>query len=94
MSADFQRGLLRAIAICELYADESIRMASDTVACDPILNPKARARIRNRAELEIAQKVSEELELDGFEYASKHVNYRLPKQAASDQTYAATGWVS
>lgn len=71
-SSEFQRGMLRAIAIAEMYADENIRMASDTVACDPILNPKARARIRNQAALDAAMKVSEELQLDGFDHASKH----------------------
>lgn len=69
---EFHRGMLRAAEIAELYADENIRMASDTVACDPILNPKARARIRNQRELDAAMKVAEDLQLDGQDHASKH----------------------
>lgn len=72
MTTDFQRGLLRAAEICDLYADENIRMAEDTVSCDPILNPRSRARIRNQAELDVAAKVSEELQLGGADHASKH----------------------
>lgn len=72
MTTDFQRGLLHAAAIADLYADENIRMAEDTVSCDPILNPRSRARIRNQTELDVAAKVSEELQLDGADHASRH----------------------
>ncbi len=72
MTAEYQRGLLRAIEIASLYADENIRMASDTVSCDPILNPKARARIRNQRELDAAMKVAEDLQFHGQDHASKH----------------------
>lgn len=72
MTTEYQRGLLRAIAICEMYADENIRMATDTVSCDPILNQDLRGRISNVSELARANEVSEQLQFEGADHASKH----------------------
>lgn len=72
MTTEYQRGLLRAIEIASLYADENIRMATDTVSCDPILNRKRRAEIKSQAMLDKAAAVSEMLEIKGADHASKH----------------------
>jgi hypothetical protein len=72
MTSEYIRGLLRAAEIADLYADENIRMADDTVACDPILNRKKRAQIKNITMLEAANKVSEILEIQGADHAAKH----------------------
>ena len=72
MSDDFQRGLLRAAEIADLYADENISMAHDTILADPILNERSRRNIRNKAQLDAAAKVSERLTLDGHGHSSRY----------------------
>ena len=72
MTSEYQRGLLRAIEIASLYADENIRMATDTVSCDPILNEDLRCRIANVTELARAREVSDRLQFEGADHASKH----------------------
>ncbi len=68
---DYDLGLRRALAIADLYADENMRMADDTIKLDPILNREKRALISSPAQLEAAAKVSSALEADGFMYASR-----------------------
>lgn len=72
MTTEFQRGMRRAAQIAELYADENIRMADDTVLLDPILNRAKRAEIRNQAMLAEAMLVSENLARDGFAHAERY----------------------
>jgi hypothetical protein len=72
MTTEFQRGMRRAAQIAELYADENMRMADDTVALDPILNRAKRAQIRNQAMLDPATMVSENLAMDGFAHAERY----------------------
>jgi hypothetical protein len=72
MTTEFQKGMERAAELADLYADENIRMAGDTVALDPILNPRNRALIRNQAMLEAARVVSEDLCERGFAHAERH----------------------
>ncbi len=72
MATEFQKGMLRAAELALLYADENIRMADDTVALDPILNPANHHRIRNRAMLEAAKVISEDLSERGFAHAERY----------------------
>lgn len=72
MTTEFQRGMLRAAELALLYADENIRMADDTVALDPILNPRNHHRIRNQAMLDAAMAISENLVERGFAHAERH----------------------
>lgn len=72
MATEFQRGLQRAAELADLYADENIKMADDTVALDPILNPANHHRLRNQAMFEAAMMVSENLGERGFAHAERH----------------------
>lgn len=67
----FERGMRRAAEIAELFADENMRMADDTIRLDPILNREKRALITSPDQFTQAAKVSEDLEYDGFMYASR-----------------------
>jgi len=55
----YNRGLEAAAMAADLFADENIRMAEDTVAHDPILNPKLRASLENQTQLDLAAMKSE-----------------------------------
>lgn len=65
----YEAGLQRALRIAEMYADENMRMADDTIALDPILNRDKRALITSPAQLERAEKVSMALGADGLMYS-------------------------
>jgi hypothetical protein len=67
----YRDGLSRAAEIAELYADENMRMADDTVRADPILNRHRRAEIKNAYQLEAAAAMSQQLEIDGIVYSSR-----------------------
>jgi hypothetical protein len=67
----YREGLQRAAEIAELYADENMRMAGDTVKADPILNAKRRSEITNVYQLEAAHAMSQQLEIDGCIYSSR-----------------------
>lgn len=67
----YEQGLRRALAIAEMFADENMRMADDTIQLDPILNSRRRAEITSPEQLAAAAKVSERLELEGFQFASR-----------------------
>lgn len=64
-------GLRRAAEIADLYADENMRMAGDTVRADPILNQHRRAEIKNAYQLEAAAAMSQQLGIDGCIYSSR-----------------------
>jgi hypothetical protein len=72
MTTEFQKGMERAAELADLYADENIRMADDTVALDPILNPANHYRLRSQAMLDAARVVSEDLNERGFAHAERH----------------------
>lgn len=72
MATEFQRGLQRAAELADLYADENIKMADDTVALDPILNPANHHRLRNQAMLDAAWVVSDNLGEQGVLAAERH----------------------
>lgn len=70
-SGEFQRGMLYAAQIVRLFADENMRMADDTIRLDPILNRRMRVQLKSLAEIEEAGRRSEQLALDGHNYASR-----------------------
>lgn len=72
MTTEFQKGMHRAAELALLYADENIRMADDTVALDPILNPANHHRIKNQAMLSAAMILSEKLGDDGAMHGAKY----------------------
>lgn len=67
----YRDGLQRAFEIADMYADENMRMADDTIHADPILNHNLRRRLKSRAEVEAAALVSERLTLDGLTHSSR-----------------------
>lgn len=71
-SDEFRRGMLRAAEIADLYADENLRMAGDTIRADPILNPANRANIKNREQLVAAVIIAESLTIDGHGHSSRY----------------------
>ena len=71
MPPTYTDGLRRAAEIADLYADENMRMADDTVKLDPILNRQRRAEIKNAYQLEAAAAMSQQLEIDGCIYSSR-----------------------
>ena len=72
MTSEFERGMLRAAELAELYADENIRMTHDTVLADPILSAQGRKKIRNLAQLEEAGRISEQLAMDAHGHSSRY----------------------
>lgn len=65
----FNRGVEAAAKIAELWADESIRMADDTVRLDPIINWK---HFGDPVDLGEAQRTSARLADEGARYAIQH----------------------
>jgi hypothetical protein len=72
MHPEFKRGMERAAELADLYADENIRMAGDTILADPILDEKNRAKIKNQSQLNEAMVVSELLTLEGHRHSSAY----------------------
>lgn len=71
MTTEFQRGLLRAVEIASLYADENRRMCGDAIIADPILNDRLRKEIRNEAQLREATVKANSLALESFEHSCR-----------------------
>jgi len=67
----WQDGLLRAAEIADLYADECMRMADDTITMDPIINRDLRRNIKTESQLEEAWKFSQRLISEGSYYAAR-----------------------
>lgn len=67
----YRDGLLQAFEIADMYADENMRMADDTVHADPILNRQLRQRLKSCAEVDAAALVSERLAFDGLMHSSR-----------------------
>lgn len=65
-------GLRFALSIAELFADENLRMAGDTIFLDPILNRAKRYDLKTLPEIEAASKISEELAINGTIYSARH----------------------
>lgn len=77
MTTEFQRGMRRAAQIAELYADENMRMAHDTLLADPILmHPKGQPFA---GDVDAAIRKSERLTIEGADHASQ---YRASKSIA------------
>lgn len=72
MTSEFERGMLRAAELAELYADENIRMTHDTILLDPILSARGRKEILNGAQLAEAEKVSEQLTMDAHGHSNRY----------------------
>lgn len=69
---EYQRGMRRAAQIAKLYADENMRMAHDSLLCDPILNHPHGQPMESRAQLDIAVKKSERLQIEGTMASSRY----------------------
>lgn len=67
----FVRGMRRAAEIANMYADENMRMANDTVAMDPILNSRLWALLKSQRDVDRAAVLSAKLADDGHAFASR-----------------------
>ncbi len=69
---EFQRGMRRAAQIAKLYADENMRMCHDSIAADPILMHARNPPIRTQAELDLAIRKSEVLQIQGSGHSAAY----------------------
>lgn len=68
----FNRGVEAAAKIADLWADESILMADDTVKLDPMINDSLRKQLASVEAVEEACMTSARLADEGAQYAIQH----------------------
>lgn len=91
MARTYAEGLHRAAEIADLYSDENMRMADDTILADPLLNWQRRAEIKNIDQLQDAAAMSRRLEIDGTIYSSRaHAAADIAKAIRAEIEYAKT----